>query len=290
MIFPLQVALTRLLLGRKVRIIVQHHGELPGKGLKKQAAKIADVFVNAYFFTAAENAFPWKVAGIIPARKKCFEILEASTYLQGKDPASSKKLLGFTAKHNFLWVGRLNSNKDPLTVLKGFHQFSKVCTDVTLYMIYQTEELLSQIQNFVDSTPSLKKKVVLVGKIPHDQMETWFSAANYYLSASRKEGSGYALLEAMACGCVPIISAIPPFRKITMNGKYGFLFEPGNEGSLLDAMFTAISHNSKEYIGAITHHFRSRLSFQAIASSMLEAFQELASKSALNESAAASIK
>ena len=56
-------------------------------------------------------------------KKKCHELLEASTLFQLKDKLQRKVGLGFTGNQNFLWVGRLNAPKDPMTVINAFEKY-----------------------------------------------------------------------------------------------------------------------------------------------------------------------
>ncbi|MBV8616776.1 MAG: glycosyltransferase family 4 protein [Acetobacteraceae bacterium] len=50
--------------------------------------------------------------------------------------------------------------------------------------------------------------------------------ASYYVSASAHEGFGIAAVEALSAGLVPILSDIPPFRKLMTRAGVGFLFDP----------------------------------------------------------------
>ena len=61
---------------------------------------------------------------------------------------------------------------------------------------------------------------------PHADMPAWFSAADLFVVGSHHEGSGYALMEACACGAVPVVSDIPTFRLLA--GGAGALWPPGD--------------------------------------------------------------
>ena len=50
--------------------------------------------------------------------------------------------------------------------------------------------------------------------------------ASYYVSASAHEGFGIAAVEALSAGLLPILSDIPPFRKLLGKAGVGFLFDP----------------------------------------------------------------
>src|SRR6185436_10998463 len=116
---------------------------------------------------------------------------------------------GMTGNKNFLFVGRLNKNKDPMTVLKGFEKYLATEPFAKLHMIFSVDDLLPELNAFIDQSPALSKAVVLKGFVPNDELAYWYSAADFYISASHSEGGSYALMEAMACGCIPILTAIP---------------------------------------------------------------------------------
>jgi glycosyltransferase involved in cell wall biosynthesis len=276
LLFPIQVIFLRLLLGSGSKIIVQHHGEQPPVDpIKKYFQKLADKFIDAYFFTSLGNAQPWADAQSIGSVKKCYEVLEASTFFTRQDKTLSKNRTGITGSHNFLWVGRLNLNKDPITVLKGFENYCITNSAAKLYMIFQTEELLDDVKQYVEQSAILSKSVCLLGRIPHEELVFWFSASDFYLSGSHREGSGFALLEAMACGCIPFVTNIPSFKKITHNGDYGILYEPGNaEG--LSACLRSFNYSEANIISdKITKYFHDHLSFDAIAKNIFNICSQL---------------
>ena len=69
-----------------------------------------------------------------------------------------------------LWVGRLNANKDPLTVLDGFERSLAWLPDAALTMIYSTDELLGQVRLRVAGAPALRARVHLVGAVPRERI------------------------------------------------------------------------------------------------------------------------
>lgn len=276
LVFPVQVILLRIQCQRNCKIVVQHHGELPFKGIKLAFQKLASKCVDAYLFTSAGNAEIWKQKGVISQRQPIFEVLEASTDFLAQDKWESRKKLNIHAKGNlFLWVGRLNVNKSPLTILKAFAQYLHFKPLSRLYMIYQTSEQLDEIQQLLWADARLESAVYLIGQVPNDKLQLWFSAADYYLSGSFKEGSGYALIEAMACGCISVVTDIPPFRKITENGKYGYLYRAGDEWALYKTLcdLEQPSHISPQYV---IRHFNQDLSFNRIADDVYETCCSLA--------------
>lgn len=266
---PLQVIQLRLALGKDVKIIVHHHAEQPFKGIKKYAQKLADVCIDAYLFASQAMGAGWVKKGNLSSLKKIHEVMEVSSVFTPMEKVAAVQKTGVTGDPVFLWVGRLNENKAPLTVVKAFLQFAAVNPTVRLYMIYHTEEQLAQVQELINGS-SQKNTIILVGKVPHNELQCWFNSADIIISGSYYEGSGTAVCEAMSCGCMPLVTDILSFRMITDNGRCGLLYEAGNEAALLSALIQTQQMDIAAKQKIALAYFRSNLSFEAIARKMEE--------------------
>lgn len=273
-IFPLQVMALRKAVGKGCRILLQHHGEIPFKR-KKIFQRMADKCIDGYLFSAAALALPWISSGIIKTERKCFELPSASTTFCKKDKTLCRIETGMKEGIHFLWAGRLNTNKDPLTVLKAFEKYLKTQPSATLHMIFQENDLLEEIKLAINNSPVLKEAVRLIGYVPHHQVETWYNAADYIISASHHEGGSYVLMEAMACGCVPVVSNIPSSLKITDNGGCGYFFEKGNSESLLAVLNRLSNEDHAVKSKACVNHFEKEMSAGAIAEKLIAIYNGL---------------
>jgi glycosyltransferase involved in cell wall biosynthesis len=267
--FPLQVILLRLALGRRPKIIIQNHAEKPFGGLKKHLLRLSERSVNAYLFASKTMGLDWIAKGNLTSPQKIHEVMELSSYFYPIDKNKAKAKTDITTENAFLWVGRLDENKDPLTVIKAFLKFAAINTDACLYMIYHTEELLPSIKELLTGSPNAST-IKLIGKIPNEDMLYWYNSADFVISGSHYEGSGTAVCEAMSCGCIPVVTDIPSFRMMTDNGNIGMLYEAGNEVELLQTLIkTTVLNKTGEREKALSY-FRSNLSFEAIARQIQE--------------------
>jgi glycosyltransferase involved in cell wall biosynthesis len=260
--FPLQVIQLRRCLGNKVTIILQHHAEKPFTGIKKLFQRYASSCADVFLFTSRSTGMEWKRKNNLDSVNKIHELMEVSSPFYLLDKNDAKKYTNMTGSPVFIWVGRLNSNKDPITVIKAFLQFSVTQPDARLYMIFQTTELISEIKNLLSDNQG-RNPIVLVGNVPHEELLYWYNSADFYISASHYEGSGTALCEAMSCGCSPIVSDIPPFR--TIAGASGQFFEAGNEKSLLLILNQSLRLNLDLLQNNALQIFKTELSFEAIS-------------------------
>lgn len=276
-IFPLQVIRLRKKLGKRCIILLMHHAEVPFRR-KRIFQKIADRSVNGYLFSAEALARPWLDAGIISSLSKCFVLPPASFDFTQQDKEHCKSLTGMGEGINFLWAGRLNANKDPLTVLSGIEQYFAIHDKGKLFMIFQENDQLEKVKEKISGSADLKDRVVLKGKVEHTELQTWYSAADCYISGSHYEGGSFALMEAMACGCVPVVTNIPASFTTTGNGKTGYLFKAGDAAELYNILSAITTDELKIKSDACIEHYKNELSPKAVARRMLQIIRSLQAK------------
>ena len=59
--------------------------------------------------------------------QRVLEIVESGTTMRLVDKERARQAIGITGDPLILWVGRLTTNKDPLTVLSGLEQRFQRC-------------------------------------------------------------------------------------------------------------------------------------------------------------------
>lgn len=278
----LQTFILRLLLSKKTAIIVQHHG---GKSPNKFKRILHNLLINSadgFFFTSSDQGDEWFLKKM---RKKIFPVMEGATFFdyanRNNKPAAriektqAREKTGIKGSPVFLWVGRLDENKDPLTVLDGFELIRSKYPETSLYMIYSEDKLLTEVHRRIENSTFLKRKVHLLGMIPHDKIEYFYTSADYFILGSHYEGSGYALSEALRCGCVPVVTGIPSFRTMTNNGKLGSLWIPGDKKSLAEAIINVMEKPLENEAKACMIFFANTLSFDSIASVATRYYQQV---------------
>lgn len=84
--------------------------------------------------------------------------------------------------------------------------------------------------------------VRLLPTVPHDQMADFFRLAQVAVSPSEHDGTPNTLLEAMACGCLPVAGDIESVREWIEDGVNGLLFDPASPESLAQAILRALNN------------------------------------------------
>jgi glycosyltransferase involved in cell wall biosynthesis len=278
LIFPARTWLLRRALDRPSAIVVQNHsdagavGRAPALRIAGRAARSA---VDAFLFAAVEHAAAWRRAGIVAAQQRVYQVMEASTRLRALPRAAARAASGLRGSPAILWVGRLNMNKDPLTVLDAFERCAADLPAATLTMIYGTDELLEEVRARIARSPALRERVHLAGAIPHERMAAYYSAADMFIAGSRHEGSGYALMEACACGAIPVVTEIPTFHLMTAAGTAGALWTAGYAASCARAIADVAARDWSAQRATLAAHFDRELSWEAVGRRALAIYQEV---------------
>lgn len=275
---PIQIILLRRILGKKTIILARNQAEPPPVGIRKILQRMADWSIDSYHFTSIGNAEEWLDAGIISDRSRILEITDASTNFVRLNKEQCRLQLGIGSVMNYIWAGRLEKNKDPLTVINGFAKYLTQYPEAKLHMIFQEDDLLPVIKKRLAESEVLRKAVLLHGYIPYEQLPVWYSAADFFISGSHREGGSYALLEAMSCGCIPIVTAIPPAIKVTGEGKYGFYYEAGNAEQLFEKLSETRHIDIEAFSKKLEQYFIRELSPSAIARQFYETCASMLAK------------
>ena len=280
--FPVRTRLLHAALRARTPMVVQDHANGPPRTAAARAVRRSGfLHVDAFLFTAAEQAAPWRSADIIRDRQTVYEVLEASTTLRPIARAAAREASGVNGAPALLWVGRLNANKDPLTVLAGFERLLGMHPDATLTMVFGSDELLPAVRARISAAPPLGPRVRLVGRVPHAELPAYYSAADIFVLGSHHEGSGYALIEACACGAIPVVTSIPAFGAITADGARGALWSPGDHESLGQALIHVAGRDLGAMRADVALHFARELSWTAIGRRALHIYAEVCERKKL---------
>ena len=284
--WPAQTWLLRRALPARAAIVVQDHagGEpdaIPGsyartvrRFVRRRLMRAADGF----FFTARAQADSWRRVGLIGAHQPSYQVLEASTTLKPAWRAVARQDTGVQGDPAVLWVGRLNANKDPLTVLDGFERCLDRLPGATLSMIYSAADLLQEVGDRIRTSPALAARVRLVGRVPRERMAEFYSAADLFVLGSHHESCGYSLIEACACGVPSVVTDIPTFRAITGDAAIGALWWPGDAQACAAALARVAGRSALESREHVLEHFDRELSWPAVAKAATDAYADICAR------------
>jgi glycosyltransferase involved in cell wall biosynthesis len=88
----------------------------------------------------------------------------------------------------------------------------------------------------------IREAVELLEPRPHSEMAEIFRSAQVVVSPSIHDGVPNTLLEAMACGCLPVAGDLESIREWITHGVNGLLIDPSSPRSLADGILTALDN------------------------------------------------
>jgi alpha-1,3-mannosyltransferase len=119
-------------------------------------------------------------------------------------------------------VGRLSTNKRYDVLIKFFAEIIKDAPEMTLYIIGKDFGELSNIEALIYKL-KIQSNIRIMGEISDVELKNCLKKAKFWISTSEYESFGVALLEAMASGCIPIISDIPAYNELVEDKINGFI-------------------------------------------------------------------
>lgn len=97
---------------------------------------------------------------------------------------------------------------------------AKLCPDLRFVLIGPYDREL--VSNLRRENPN----VTWTGALAHDDVQEWFSRASVYCQFSERESFGVAVAEAMAHGCVPVVTGLGGVKEVV--DDCGFIVVPGD--------------------------------------------------------------
>lgn len=108
----------------------------------------------------------------------------------------------------------------------------------------------SRIEEFIRER-HLEEKVEMMGFLPREQMDQFWSGQDIFINLSEYEGVGLSMLEAIGYGCVPVVMEVAGSREF-IETDAGFVCRNGDLDEMVDAIqFLAENRHQIEVMGAL---------------------------------------
>jgi glycosyltransferase involved in cell wall biosynthesis len=262
-------------LAPQIPILLQDHASGPPRFWRRPLWRRALSAASGLAFCALEQAQPFMRAGLVAPGTRLYEIPESTSRFTPGDPWHARRTLGVYGDPLVLWIGHLDANKDPLTVLDGISAAARALPQLQLWCCFGKAPLMDEVRGRIDADPLLRERVHLLGPASHERVEQLMQAADVFVLGSHREGSGYALIEALACGLPPVVTDIASFRTLTGDGRVGALWPCGDAGKLRDRLLTVAAQPQAPLRAAARAHFDKELSFAAVGRKLAACYQDL---------------
>jgi glycosyltransferase involved in cell wall biosynthesis len=115
---------------------------------------------------------------------------------------------------------------------------------LSLAVIGQKENFISGISNIsaILKNLGIEKRVHFTGVIGDPDLVKFYNYAEALVLPSFYEGFGYPPLEAMACGCPAVVSAIPPLKEVC--GDAALYVDPGSPESIVKGVLEVLKNKN----------------------------------------------
>jgi len=272
--FPRQV-LSLADLSSGAPIILQDHASRPPRIWRRASARRGMSVASGIAFCSLGQAQPFIQAGLIGRSTQVYEIPESTSRFSPGDRIEARRLTGVEGDPAVLWVGHLDANKDPLTVLEGISAAARELPRLRLYCCFASAPLLRAVQTRIATDSRLRDRVHLLGRLPHERIELLMRAADIFVLGSHREGSGYSLIEALACGLPPVVTDIPSFRSLTGAASVGELWPCNDPLALCQALKSIACRGGREARATVRAHFERELSFNALGVKLMAMYEDV---------------
>jgi glycosyltransferase involved in cell wall biosynthesis len=258
-----------------VPIVLQDHANRPPPLWRRALWRRGMALAAGITFCALAQARPFAKAGLVHPETRLYEIPESTSRFSPGDRQQARAITGVDGDPAILWVGHLDANKDPLTVLEGISAAARELPRLQLYCCFGDAPLLRAVQNRIATGPHLRDRVHLLGRVPHERIELLMRAADLFVLGSHREGSGYSLIESLACGLPPVVTDIPSYRSLTGAAVVGMLWPCDDPHALCEALRSIAGRVGSEMRFAVRAHFDRELSFDALGSKLAAMYEDV---------------
>lgn len=158
--------------------------------------------------------------------------------------AGFKSIYKRTQTRKFVYAGTLSDLKGVHLLIKAFQKLAY--SDITLDIYGEGEPSYTQrLKSLAKPDPRIK----FHGNVSAHEMPAIYQAADcVVVSSIWFETYNFVLREALACGCLAVVSDMGAMPEAINKGKNGFVFHAGDECALLEALKEAYTFDWKNYV------------------------------------------
>lgn len=148
--------------------------------------------------------------------------VDTETFTPAKRSDENRRKYGIHGT-SVLYVGSLIERKGVDALVAAIPAIIKDIPDFQLYIVGQGY-LEKRLKDMV-RTQGTESHVHFLGYVEQETKTELFANCDFFCLPSRSEGFGIVNTEAMASGCVPIVSALPVFEDVIEDRRSGFVLK-----------------------------------------------------------------
>jgi glycosyltransferase involved in cell wall biosynthesis len=238
------------------KIVYWYHGGKPGLA-QRLFFRMYYRRVSAFIFHNKEDVtfFPYRKASLPTILK----LPEGSSSFKCEMPKPDDKKL--------IWVGRNIPSKFPEESLAAMRKILLNIPEISVYYILKVEsdQMNHRLLTHLKSLKSeFENRFLYYLNASSQLVNECMNKSHVFLTLSDKESTGFALLEAMSCACIPVVKNIPAHIQVLPESEFGVI-NSNNEDEILVVVKQCLQWSSINTHKNILRHFQNNWSHQSIA-------------------------
>lgn len=169
----------------------------------------------------------------------------------------------------FVIIARCNPQKNIPRLIRCFNKLIEEGEDVTLLVIgsgYDAPSIQPVLQQ-------ANERIHILGT-RHNVVD-YLTCSDFFTLSSDHEGMPITLIEALACGCIPVGTPVSGFNDVVEDGVSGFVAKEFSDESYIDALKRAITQQNKISKDSLKTIYVTKLSMEACAKQYELLFHQL---------------
>ena len=206
----------------------------------------------------------------------------------------ARKELGFQADEQIvLYVGRFDQRKGIETLVRAFAHIKNTAADISKLRLVivggsepgQSDDIERvRIGNIVE-TLGLTENTVFAGRIGHDRLPLYYTAADVCVIPSHYEPFGLVAIEAMACGTPVVASDVGGLKFTVVPEETGLLVPPQNVEAFADAIERVLNDDlwARKLRKRASERVQQNFSWSGVAAQLSDLYRRLLAQEIMGE-------
>ncbi len=261
-------------------ILLQDHADRVPRFWRRGPWRSGAAAASGVSFCARAQAEPFRRARLLPPDVEIFEIPELTSSFTPGDAAAARAATGLHGDPALLWVGHLDANKDPLTVLEGVSAAARTCRTCSSGAALRCRHCWQPSKRESRATQCSALACTCWAACRTRESSSSCARPTCSCSAVTAKAAARRSSKRWQRALTPIVTDIPSSRALTGNGAVGELWPCGDWRALSTALRRGAAAAGVAARARVRAHFDVELSSSALGRKLAAAYVRLVDRPA----------